>query len=188
MTRQWQDSAQRYGIVTRALHGAMALLFAWQFLGMALKVTLGRTPLVAFFVGQHASVGLLLLGLIILRAAWALCQRARRPADAGWSGVAARAGHAALYLLMIVVPLLAVLRAYASGRGAALWGVQIVPAGHAGDPALIALGNAWHGVLAWCLLVLIAGHVAAALWHRLVRRDAVVQRMFGRAPSARETP
>ncbi len=43
--------------------------------------------------------------------------------------------------------------------------------------------NALHGLLGWTLLALIAGHVAMALWHGLVRRDATLRRMT-RGPEA----
>ena len=113
----WLDTPARYGRISRWLHWGMALLFAWQFIGMGLRLALGRTPLVTFFVSSHASVGLLLLLLVLVRGAWGLFNQGHRPpAEAGLIGVAARAGHAALYLLMLVVPLIALVRLYGSGR------------------------------------------------------------------------
>lgn len=177
----WLDTADRYGRISRWLHWGMALLFAWQFLGMALRLALGRTPLVSFFVGTHASVGLLLLLLVLLRGAWGLSQRGRRPPHgAGWLGRAAAWGHGALYLLMLVVPLLALVRAYGSGR-AFVW-FHTVPLFAAGpkQPALMAPADALHGVLAWTLLALVAGHVAMVVLHRWWWRDGVAARMVGR--------
>lgn len=181
MALQWQDSGSRYGVVSRALHGAMALLFAWQFAGMIIRSIQGRTPLAAFFVGSHAAIGSVLMGLLLLRVLWAAWNRRHRPSQGhGWQGLAAHVGHAALYLLMAVVPLLAGLRAYGSGRGLNAWGWQLLPATGERVEWLVAPGNALHGVLAWCLLALIAGHIAMALWHRLALHDDVLSRMFGR--------
>lgn len=181
MVWQWKDNSQRYGAVSRSLHGAMALLFAWQFLGMGIKLSQGRTPLAAFFVGTHASVGAMLLGLLVMRACWAFSQRRQRPAQApGWLGQAARLGQGGLYLLMFLVPALAGLRAYGSGRGLKIWGWQALPATGEQAAWMMAPGNSWHGTLAWCLLALIAGHIVMAVWHRVARRDAVMARMFGR--------
>ncbi|CAK7010569.1 MAG: hypothetical protein KER_00389 [Kerstersia gyiorum] len=177
---QWVDDRRRYGLVTRVLHGAMALLFAWQFLGMAIKLSQGRTPLAAFFVGTHAPVGTLLLMLLAVRLIWAGGNlRHRPPQGQGWQALAARLGHGMLYLLMLMVPLLAGLRAYGSGRGLNVWGWQVLPATGAKVDWMMAPGNALHGVLAWCLLALIGGHIAMALWHRVVLRDGVMARMFG---------
>jgi cytochrome b561 len=39
-----------------------------------------------------------------------------------------------------------------------------------------------HIVLAYVLLALIAIHLAAAVWHRYVRRDRVMSRMIDGAP------
>ena len=38
-----------------------------------------------------------------------------------------------------------------------------------------------HTYTMWCVLALIGLHVAAALWHRFVRHDGVLQRMLPRA-------
>lgn len=179
--RQWRDDRHRYGLVTRMLHGAMALLFAWQFLGMAVKLSQGRTPLASFFVGTHAPVGTLLLILLMIRVLWAGSNlRQRPPQGQGWQAMAARIGHGLLYLLMLVVPLLAGLRAYGSGRGLNIWGWQVLPATAEKVEWMVAPANALHGVLAWCLLGLIGGHIAMAVWHRVILRDGVMARMFGR--------
>ena len=182
-TSVWLDTPTRYGRISRWLHWGMALLFAWQFIGMGLRIALGRTPLVSFFVGTHASVGLLLLVLVLLRGAWGLANRGRRPPHGcGWLGRAALAGHAALYLLMVVVPLLALVRAYGSGR-ALVW-FNAVPVFAAGpkNEALIAPASLLHGPLAWTLLALVAGHVGMVLLHRWLWRDDVPQRMIGHVP------
>ena len=106
------DTPLRYGLVTRFLHWSIAVLMLWQFAGMTLKLVLGRVPVAAFFVGTHQKVGLILFGLIVLRLIWAGLNRHRRPDHGGgMRGLAARLGHLALYVLMIVVPGVALLRA-----------------------------------------------------------------------------
>ena len=49
----------------------------------------------------------------------------------------------------------------------------------------IAPANAAHGLLAWTLLALIAGHVAMVLLHRFLWRDGTLARMAGRGPAPR---
>ena len=119
--------------------------------------------------------------LVLLRGAWGLANaRQRPPHGEGWLGRAAAAGHGALYLLMVVVPLLALVRAYGSGR-AFTW-FNTLPLWGAGpkNEALMVPANAAHGLLAWTLLALVAGHVAMVLLHRWWWRDQVAQRMVGR--------
>lgn len=179
-TSPWLDTPQRYGRISRWLHWGMALLFAWQFVGMGLRLALGRTPLVSVFVGSHASVGLLLLVLVLLRGAWGLGQRARRPAHGeGLLGRAAVLGHRLLYLLMLLVPSLALLRLYGSGRAFAWFNQWPLFAAGPKQPALMAPAELAHGPLAWLLLALIAGHVGMVWLHRRWG-DGVPQRMIGR--------
>ncbi len=174
------DTPLRYGIVTRTLHWAMAALLAWQFAGMAVRLTVGRAPITSFMVGTHATIGSLLLILLLARLAWAVTHRQRRPAyEAGPVGIAARAAHLAMYALMLVVPALALLRLYGSGRGFAPLGIPLFAPRPERIEWMMAPANAVHGKLAWLLLALIAGHILAALWHRLVRQDDTLARMTG---------
>lgn len=176
---RWRDTPRRYGGVSRGLHWGMALLFLWQFAGMVIKELVGRGPLAALFVGSHRDLGTLLLLLLLLRAVWALWQWPQRPPhEPGWLGRLALLGHLALYGLMGLVPALALLRQYGSGRAYAPFGLPLMETS-APVPWMVAWGNALHGWLAWLLLALIAGHVAMALLHRWLWRDALVQRMLG---------
>ena len=185
----WRDTPDRYGLVSRFLHWGMALLFAWQFAGMVVKVTVGRSPLTAFLVGTHASVGALLFLLILLRGAWGLYNLRRRPPhEPGPLGLAARLGHLALYALMLAVPALALLRQYGSGRAFAPFGIPLWPASGERIEALVAPANTAHGLLAWTLLALIGGHIAMVLLHRFLWRDGVLTRMAGRARGAHPAP
>ncbi|MFC0411012.1 cytochrome b [Roseomonas elaeocarpi] len=178
----WRDTPLRYGLVSRALHWSMALLFAWQFAGMAIRLTVGRSPLTAFMVGTHAPLGTLLLLLVLLRGAWGLLNLGRRPGHGpGAVGRLANLGHLALYGLMLVVPLLALLRQYGSGRAFAPFGVPLMPGFEGRIEALVAPANAAHGLLAWTLLALVGGHVLMVLVHRFLWRDDVLSRMAGRA-------
>lgn len=181
----WLDNARRYGSITRLLHWAMAALFLWQFVGMGLRLALGRTPLVAVFVGSHAAVGTLLLVLLAVRLLWRTANSARHPAyEHGVLGIAARAGHAALYALMAIVPALGLLRAWGSGRGFQPFGIPLFSATGEPIPWAMAPANALHGVLAWTLLALIAGHVAMVLVHQFILRDGVARRMIGKDKAA----
>ncbi|MGO4853436.1 cytochrome b [Phaeovulum sp. W22_SRMD_FR3] len=177
----WRDTPERYGLISRFLHWGMAALILWQFLGMTLKLTLGRVPLAGFFVSLHAPVGVLLFLLILARIGWALAMRHRRPAQAaGLAGLAARAGHAALYLLMLVIPALALLRAYGSERAFSVFGITLFPAGGAPVEWMVTAGQLLHGTLAWTLCALVGGHIAMALLHQALWRDGTLTRMAGR--------
>lgn len=178
----FSDSHARYGLVARALHWSMVLLFGWQYLGMILRELLGKTPLVSFLVGTHATIGALILVLALVRILWALANHSHRPPHApGLVGRAAQLGHLALYGLMVVVPALALLRLYGSGRGFSPFGIEVFAAGGDKVEWMMAPANVLHGALAWVLLVAIAGHVAMVFVHHVLWRDDTLYRMAGRA-------
>lgn len=187
---QWRDSPTRYGLVSRVIHWLMAAMLAWQLTGMALKLILGRHPLVATFVSVHQQVGLTLLVLVCLRILWALQNRRSRPGHAaGLMGLLAGLGQKALYLLMVVVPLLGLLRANtrverprptAAGAAPAELSSAVPPVTPAEvDPLLSAIA-AIHGPLAWTLLALILGHILMAVLHKALWRDGAADTMLGR--------
>jgi len=175
---QWLDTPQRYGVVSRWLHWLMAAAFAWQFTSAVLHWLDRETAVAKFFWSTHGSLGLALMVLVMVRAAWGLANLRRRPGYAcSLAGRAAAAGHLLLYALMIAVPLLALLRAYGRGRGFSAFGLPVfAPSGNE-IPALIAPGHALHGVLGWLLLALAAGHIAMVFVHRRLGGEDVLPRM-----------
>lgn len=175
----WRDNEHGYGYFSRFLHWSMAALFAWQFTSGILRFFVKDTDIAMFFWRTHHSIGSALFVLVLLRGTWGLFNLRRRPAhSSNLLGRLAAIGHLCLYLLMIVVPLLAIVRAYGRGRGFAPFGVQLFEPTGVQIPALMAPGNALHGLLGWTLLALIAGHIVMVLIHRYVWKDAVTQRMI----------
>ncbi|MFV9682295.1 cytochrome b [Pseudomonas sp. NY15367] len=171
-----QDSAQRYGAVSRLLHWAMAALLVWQYLTVIVPEGHFLESIVG---GTHKAVGLLLLVLVVIRLLWALSNRGCRPASLS---VPAKLGHLALYGLMVLIPLLALLRQYGSGRAFEAFGMTIM-SGFDGDKIewMLAPANLLHGNLGWLLLVLIIGHIVMAFVHRRQGDVDVLGRMIGRS-------
>lgn len=179
---QLWDTPARYGTVTRVLHWGIAVLIIVQFLGMALKIMLGRESAVAgLFVRNHQPLGTILFLLILARVVWMIMNRNNRPAyDAGVIGYLAKLGHFALYALMVVVPVAALARAWGGERAFAPFGFEIFaarPETEVVGPA-VAFGNNFHGELAWVMGVLILGHIAMALFHQFVLRDRLFRRII----------
>jgi len=175
---QWFDSRSRYGLVSRVLHWGMALIFAWQFMGMAVKLIVGRAPLTAFLVGTHQPIGAVLFALMILRLLWALINWRRRPLyEVGTTGRLAFAGHLALYALMVIIPTLGLLRRYGQGEGFAPFGIPLFDARGTEIAWMIQPAELLHRPLAWSFLVLILGHVLMVLVHRFHWRDDTLKKM-----------
>lgn len=174
----WMDHETGYGRVTRTLHWLMAAMLAWQFTSAILHWAAEDTPIEGFFWSSHTTLGFFLLLLACARGIWGLANLHRRPARlAGPWGRAAGLGHLVLYLLMIIVPSLALARAYGRGRGFSVLGVQVFEPRGTEISALVQAGNALHGWLGWLLLALVAGHIVMAFAHRPLHGTAVLQRM-----------
>lgn len=175
---QWFDSRTRYGVVSRILHWGMALIFAWQFMGMAVKLIVGRAPLTAFLVGTHQPIGAVLFSLMVLRLLWALVNWQRRPLyEAGTTGRLAFAGHLVLYVLMVIIPTLGLLRRYGEGEGFAPFGIPLFAARGTEISWMIQPADLLHRPLAWTFFVLILGHIAMVLIHRFHWRDDTLKKM-----------
>ncbi len=172
------DALGHFTVTQRVLHWAMAVaILAMLFIGVGMVSTVAAKYLT--LVSIHKPLGIAILVLALLR----LLVRAR----AGTPGLprtlpapmrlAAHASHVALYALMIAMPLLGwgmlSAAAYPVQLGAGLTLPPILPQS---DALHTLLWNA-HRLLAFALFALILLHVAAALFHALVRRDGVFQAM-----------
>lgn len=176
----WADTPQRYGLISRLLHWGMAYLLIWQFLVILTWRMFGAQDWVATvtsFGPGHGTVGLMVIVLVVIRAVWAIVCRNRRPAKGtGWSGHAASAVHITFYGLMLIIPALALVRAYGNGKGFEPW----VPATGVEVAWMVTPANVAHGLLSWCLSILISGHIIMALVHRFVWKDRTLSTMTGR--------
>ena len=92
--------------------------------------------------------------------------------------LAAAGAHAALYAMLLALPLLGWATTSAHGVGLKLFGLMRLPALVRQDSDLADVLDDWHVWSAWGLLALVAMHVVAACWHHYVRRDRVLAAML----------
>ena len=170
-----------YPAAARWLHWLSVLAIAVAFLAMEVREEMAREHVWRPFVTQlHFWAGLSVLAMLPFRF-W-LHRRGPVPpiipvpgAVAAW---AARLTHFAIYLALLVQPLLGLFTAAADGKIVRLPFSDIaLPPVIGVDEALAGRLEDLHGGLAEILLVLIGLHVLAALWHHFVRRDNTLRRM-----------
>ncbi len=172
------DCAQRYGVVTRLLHWGMAVLLGWQFVTVLAHSFWEESALDTFAWSTHKATGLVLMVLVVIRLLWALHNSSRRPAAVSRL---ARVGHLALYGFMFVIPFVALLRQYGSGREFVAFGMTVMPGFSDGKIEwMITPANLLHGSLGWLLLLMVIGHVTMAFVHRRQGGEDVLARMVGR--------
>src|SRR5271155_419546 len=128
----------------------------------------------------HKSIGVTVFGLIALRIVWRLIVGA--PAYAEPLGkvirVASRAGHLALYALMIAMPVSGYLASTAGGRAVPWFGLFELPRLVAKDRSLAVAASWAHLVFASMLAFVLAAHLGAVIWHAAIRHDSVLTRMW----------
>jgi cytochrome b561 len=129
----------------------------------------------------HETLGLGALALVVLRILWrALDRRPEPPPVARWMRLAAGVVQAALYLLLLAVPLTAIGGAWLEGHALTLLGGVAVPSPLAESHALgarIAEVHTWFGdAIMW----LAGAHAAAGLFHHYVLKDGVLRSMLPR--------
>jgi cytochrome b561 len=164
--------------LARLLHWTMApLIVAMLFIGvgMVASVSHAHNTLVAI----HKPLGIALLLLVVLRVAVRITRGAPPlPADmATPQRIAAKASHLVLYALMVAMPLIGWGMLSAAGYPVTLYGPLHLPPIAPHDVALFALLRALHTWLAFTLFATVLLHLAAALFHGLIRRDGVFSSM-----------
>ena len=172
-----KDVRLQFTPLQRALHWVMALcILAMLFVGVGMVSTI--KPEYLTLVSIHKPLGILILGLALLR----LIVRWRYgapplPCDMPEPmKLAARLSHVIFYLLMIAMPLIGWSMLSAADYPVVVAGIHL-PAILPPNPELHSLLWNAHRLLAFCFFGLILVHLAAALFHALVRRDGVFEAM-----------
>ena len=178
------SSSDGWSPAQRRLHWGVAALVVSAFIIGVVMVPLPLSQLLAKIIAYqvHKSLGLLVPPLVLWRLVLR-ASRARPPEDAAiaaWQRRAAGIGHGALYALMLVVPVLGYLAACTAPGQIETTLFLFIPVPHLVPPdeATFAVVRRMHQALAWTLVILAAGHAAAALYHHW-RGHRVLARMVG---------
>lgn len=182
---------QRYTGVAIALHWTIAILIlalifvGWQADDMRDALFAGDTSVsptdVAALFNWHKTFGLLVLVLSIIRLAWRLMNPPPPLPEnmSAWEQTASRVTHWGFYALMIGMPIGGWLTASASGFPSYLFNAESLQIPDlVGENEALHETTAWaHSKGAWVILLLLALHIGAALWHHFIRKDGVLARM-----------
>ena len=168
-----------YTPVAKSLHWLMALLILGLLVLGTYMSDLPLSPQKLELYAWHKWAGVTVFMLVWLRLAWRV---AHRPPGLPASlsprmRLAAHAGHAALYVLMVLIPLSGWLMSSAKGFQTVWFGVLPIPDLIGKDRLLGDILEETHEVLSSLLMLTLAGHVAAALWHHFVLKDDTLRRM-----------
>jgi cytochrome b561 len=174
----------RFDQTSIILHWLTVLLIVVQFLSIWAREAVGhRSDWGTEILSLHESAGVLTWLVVVARLFW------RRyfaylppfpPTMPKFQQIIAKANEYGLYFLLLAMPVSGLARVILRGQPFVLF-VWQVPALLEPDPAMRSLFVEAHEIGAKALMVLIGLHAGAALFHRLVLRDGVLQRMLPRA-------
>ncbi|MGL4396818.1 MAG: cytochrome b [Hyphomicrobium sp.] len=175
----------RYSPRFIALHWLMAALMLTVYVTMEFRHVFekGSVPREAMKY-VHFVVGLTILALIVVRIVARFKETAPAP-DAmspRWQTLAASAAHFALYVLMLVMPILGWFLVSAKGGTVSILGLTL-PALVEKNEQLAETFKALHYTISDIGLIVIAVHIGGALVHHVVYKDRTLARMMP-APSA----
>jgi cytochrome b561 len=176
-----------YDRTTIALHWLMAVLVVVLWLvGTFLEDILPKGALRSGIWSAHFLLGFVFTAILVALLGWRRTKGRQLPVeDPGPWHVLAKATHAALYVLMLVIAGLGIANAFA--RGVTLAGPLALP--QLGDPAWRRPLTHWHGIAANLLMAVALFHAAAALVHHYLWQDAILRRMLpGRRAAAISLP
>jgi len=175
-----RNTERAWGFMAKGFHWLLAILIIGQMgLGKFATETELSPQKLDLFV-WHKSIGILILFLVVLRAAW----RWNNPPPAtvagltSWDKRLARAGHGLLYVFMIVVPLSGWWISDTSRIPFKLFWFIPVPDFMEASRDMSHLAAEVHGVLTTLFLILVSIHILAALRHHFLLHNDTLQRML----------
>ena len=178
------EGRRRFDILTIGLHWATVTLIAGMFASAWLLLASDREH-AAMLLTVHRSLGVVTWVVAIFRLGWRLSCAYLPPFPQNMPKVQqrlAKASEYGLYALLLSQPLTGLAQSLTRGRHFMLFAWR-VPSLMAGDKPLTALFHQIHALSAWVLLGLIGLHILAALFHRFVLRDEVLQSMVPWRPA-----
>lgn len=172
----WRNGPESFGLVTRILHWTMALMVAVM-IGLGKRIEAMEPGLSNLWLySLHKSLGLVVLALVVARLVWHRISPPPRPVGGGWQALAARIVHAAIYLLLLAIPLSGWIASSATGLDILFLDRWVVPAIAPVSTAIEDAGFEAHEVMANLLLLLLLLHIGAA-FKREVDGDGTLKRM-----------
>lgn len=178
-------AAGGYRFPAKLFHWTIAILVLGMIpVGISLE-SLPKGQVQDTFYALHKSTGFVVLVLMIGRLAYRLTHRPPppEPSLARWQIGASHAVHWTLYAILLVMPFFGWAGSNAFGAPVQVFGLFTLPDLVSKDEPLSKTLLSIHATLGLTAAALIVGHIAMALVHRYVKKDAVLARMTS-APSA----
>ena len=177
----------KYNRVMVVLHWTLALGLLAQFgFGLWMEEIPKDPPGVrAFWFNLHKSFGIVLGFLVLWRLGWRVTHSvpADLPNTPDWQSKLAKLNHGLMYVIMFAIPITGFLGSSFSPYPVKFFGTAL-PRLWEADPEQKAFFSELHEASAFALMGLLALHLLAVLWHVVVKKDGLLQRMTWHNPVA----
>lgn len=186
-----RNTPHQWGWIAKTLHWLTALgVIGLIAVGLWMD-ELSNSPFKVKVFAFHKSVGVTVLGLLVLRLIWRFVDKRPPypPTMPRWQVIASEISHALLYLVLFAQALSGWLYNSASNFALQWFGLFQLPRLTGPDREIRHVTHDFHEAGWWILLILVAVHVAAALKHHFIDRDETLARMTpGVSPPTAKEP
>lgn len=175
-----RNTTTRWGSIAQLLHWIIVALVITQVIlaGIADDLPLGMQKLAV--LARHKSVGITILALAVVRLAWRWANPSPQLPSTlkPYERVLARVTHAALYVLLIAMPLTGWMMSSARNFPVSWFNLVQLPDFVPRSEALYETMHETHEALALVLGLVVLLHVLGALKHHFIYKDDVLRRML----------
>ena len=172
-----------YPATSKLLHWLVAICVLTTAPVAIAMTRVGKGPTQDMLYNFHKSLGVLILILMMLRLINRLAVGApiADPGIAPWQKTVSSIVHTSLYVLLLAMPIVGYIANSAYGAATPFFGLFDLPSIVAKNDALATQLFAIHRWVGFLVIFLVLMHVGAALYHYIILRDSVLQRMLPRA-------
>ena len=169
----------KHSLGLRLLHWLMVMMFVSLF-AAGLTMVSSLEPWQPSLLALHKSFGLVALVLFLLRVCVKFSSKSVTPSgdDSKLQQMAASGVHFLLYCLMFAVPLTGILSQYFASKPISFFGIASIGVKSEPNIVLYGLFRELHSLLIAVFALLIAMHVAGALYHHFIKKDDTLKRML----------
>ncbi|WP_426687460.1 cytochrome b [Rhodanobacter ginsengiterrae] len=176
------EPSSRYAASSRWMHWTIFALVLLAYVCINLFEQFAKgSSIRANVLAAHYTAGLAVLLLVLPR----LLLRLRNgrppiaPAPPRWIELLGNITHVALYLFLLIQPILGIITLQIGGKPVTLFGVTLLPSFVSlPDRVLSHQFEDIHGTIGTIFYYVIGLHILAAFWHHFGRRDNTLKRML----------
>ncbi|WP_039913046.1 cytochrome b [Cellvibrio mixtus] len=175
-----RDTSTGFGLISILFHwlGAIVTLVVFG-VGFYLTSYGYYSPNALKIAHFHYALGMLLLGLIVIRLLWRLTSKTPATLSSSLAmRITIKLSKLMLYVLLLIIMVTGYFICTSEGQTVDVFGLFQVPSVLLLDIEKLNLAGLSHKYLSWVLMGLVAVHAIAALVHHFVKKDRTLVRMI----------